>query len=424
MLIGIDASRANRDKKTGTEYYAYHLIRSLAKIDKKNKYILYTDKPLVGGLLDMTRDHNFDKDKKIVIDKKGYQQIASPYGNFQAKILNWPFNFLWTLGRLSWEMLVDKPDVLFVPSHTLPLVLPRKTVNTIHDVAFAREEMIYEEKRLGPVGYVWKKIFNFFIYIFTRGKYKATSRDYLWWSTIYALKRAKKIITISQFTKNEITDVFAVEAGKIEVILNGFNQPMICRRGSIDPGHACLSKYGVEKPFLLYVGRLEKKKNTLALIEAFAQAIKKNPDIKEDLVLIGKASYGYDDINFAIHDNDLEGRVIIPGWVEEADLSCFYRAATAFVFPSKHEGFGIPVLESMACDTPVLASDIPPLREVAGEAAVFFDPDSVDSMSNAIVTMIRDEELRKKLRRLGRSRILSFSWDKCAAETLALINSL
>jgi hypothetical protein len=116
MIIGIDASRANRGHKSGTEWYSYYLIKNLACIDDKNEYILYTDKPLIGGLLNLEKEdigEEFYKDEKIKFDKNGFQIIKSPYNNFKAKVLKWPFVFFWTLGRLSMEMLLRRIDVLF-----------------------------------------------------------------------------------------------------------------------------------------------------------------------------------------------------------------------------------------------------------------------------------------------------------------------
>ena len=147
MIIGIDASRANRPQKTGTEWYSYYLIRWLAKLDNKNKYILYTDKALRGGLIDLTTNqHENSNEPEISIDENCNQKLISPHDNFECRILNWPFNFFWTLARLSMAMVRKKPDVLFVPAHSLPLIYPKKTLITIHDVGFARETRLYNSE--------------------------------------------------------------------------------------------------------------------------------------------------------------------------------------------------------------------------------------------------------------------------------------
>ncbi|PIR13440.1 hypothetical protein COV49_02235 [Candidatus Falkowbacteria bacterium CG11_big_fil_rev_8_21_14_0_20_39_10] len=422
MLIGIDASRANRQHKTGTEWYSYYLIRNLAQIDPKNEYILYTDKPLNGGLLDLT--NSSQKFNQIKINKKGYQTIKSPHNNFKAKILKWPFSFFWTLGRLSLEMLVYKPDVLFVPAHTLPLFIPEKTINTIHDVAFERDRYLYRYDKMGPEDRLGKRFLSLLVRIFTLNKYSANSLDYLRWSTRYALKKAKKIIAVSNFTKKEILEIYQTQPEKIKVIHNGYSDFLYKKIDDDYRIRIVLDKYGVERPYILYVGRLEKKKNTPALIEAFALAREKNKKIKEKLVLIGDAGFGFDEVKYMIGEYDLGQEVIIPGWVEEDDMPCFYSGATAFIFPSKHEGFGIPMLQAMGCQVPLAVSEIPVLHEVAGEAALFFCPYNTELIAGAIEKILTDEDLRKDLIKKGQERVKNFSWRKCAEETLRVIEGL
>ncbi|MDD5031964.1 MAG: glycosyltransferase family 1 protein [Patescibacteria group bacterium] len=426
MLIGIDASRANRDHKSGTEWYSYYLIKWLAKLDNKNQYILYTDKPLKGGLLDLTTNQHLPGpgQEDIRFDKAGYQAVKSPYNNFRAKVLNWPFNFFWTLGRLSWEMLIHKPDVLFVPAHSLPLILPKKTIATIHDVAFEKNNFLYQADNIGPERKFLRNALDFFVRIFTGGKYGANSTDYLKWSTKFALKHAGKIITVSNFSKEEILKIYKSKKEKVKMIYNGYNEALyrkIDDRGKIEE---VLDKYGIESPFLLYVGRLEKKKNTPALIEAFCLMRENNKSIKHKLVLIGDASFGYDEVKYIIKEFGLGSEIIMPGWAEEEDLPYIYNAAAAFVFPTKYEGFGIPLLQAMSCQVPVVASRLSVLKEVGGEAVLFFDPDNVNSIEEALKNIITSDKLRKDLIEKGKERVKNFSWEKCARETLAEINSL
>ena len=132
MLIGIDASRANRKFKGGTEWYSYYLIRELAKIDSKNKYILYSDKPLVGGLADLTKEDYEAASGRI--DKRGYQTIKSPFGNFRVKILKWPFAYFWTQIRLSYEMLAHRPDILFIPAGGRPFISQEAAIKLIKQI--------------------------------------------------------------------------------------------------------------------------------------------------------------------------------------------------------------------------------------------------------------------------------------------------
>jgi len=426
MLIGIDASRANRDHKSGTEWYSYYLIRWLAKLDNKNQYILYSDKPLKGGLLDLTTEQYFPEmgEGEEKYNKNGFQIIKSPFNNFQGKVLDWPFDFFWTLGRLSLEMIFKKPDVLFVPAHSLPLVFPEKTITTIHDVAFWKNSFLYQTNNIGPEKRSLRNILCFLVKIFTRGKYRANSIDYLKWSTKFAIKNAKRIITVSNFSKEEISKMYQVDAKKIKVIHNGYNKFLYRKITDQEKIKEILSKYGIEGPFMLYVGRLEKKKNTPALIEAFCLMRENNKDIKHKLVLVGDASFGYDEVKYIIREFNLEAEIIMPGWVKEGDLPYIYNAASVFVFPSKYEGFGIPLLQAMSCQVPIAASSIPVLREVAEGAASFFNPDNIKSIEDTLANLAKDSELREKLIKNGVERAKNFSWEKCAQETLREINSL
>ncbi|MFH1522803.1 MAG: glycosyltransferase family 1 protein [Patescibacteria group bacterium] len=426
MLIGIDASRANREHKSGTEWYSYYLIRWLAKLDSKNQYILYTDKPLKSGLLNLTTKQYFTKynnETDIKYNREGYQIIKSPYNNFRAKVLNWPFCFFWTLGRLSWEMLIHRPDVLFIPSHTLPIIYPEKTINTIHDVAFERDRFIYRKDAMGPRGEILRKVISTFVKLSTLGKYGANSMDYLSWSTRFALKHAKIIITVSKFSKSEILAIYNAKEDKIKVIYNGYNKSLYCQTNEKERADKVLKKYEIEEPYILYVGRLEKKKNTPLLIEAFAIA-RENKEIKQKLILIGDASFGYDEVKDVINEYNLVNDVIMPGWIEEEDLPYIFNRATAFIFPSNYEGFGIPLLQAMACKVPIAASSIPVLKEVAEDAALFFNPNDADSIAQSIKEIILNDKLREELIKKGNERVKEFSWEICARKTLEVINRL
>lgn len=429
MIIGIDASRANREHKSGTEWYSYYLIKYFAQLDSANQYILYTDKPLQGGLLDLTKIGVDDENLKEIprYDDKGYQIIKSPHNNFRGNVLKWPVPYLWTLGRLSLEMLVNRPDILFVPAHGLPLIMAKKTINTIHDVAFREEgaNYIFEKNKLGPKsGYWMKKIVNATVRFLTFGKYRANAFDYLDWSTIYSLKHSDKIITVSNYSREQIIKTYKCDSDticrslKIKVIYNGFNNLIYKKIDDTTKVDEVLKKYGISKPYILYNGRLERKKNTPFLIEAFAKAKIRNHFMKEKLVLVGDASFGYDEVKYLTDQYGLSEDVIMTGWVPEVDLPYIMNGAQAFIFPSIHEGFGIPVLQAMGCGVPVMISDIPVLREVAEEAALFFNPHDKEDAAQKIALLLADENLRKDLALKGFIRAKDFSWEKCARETL------
>jgi glycosyltransferase involved in cell wall biosynthesis len=419
MIIGIDASRANRSHKSGTEWYSYYLIKELAKIDSKNQYVLYSDQPLRGGLLDLTSDNPSQDRLDFEIDKHGYQKLISPHNNFQGKVLSWPLKFFWTQGRLSWEMFTRKPDVLFVPAHALPLIHPKKSVVTIHDIGYKEDKNLYSKEKIGYEPRAW----DWLILSLTGGKHRATSLDYLDWSTNFALKSAAKIITISDFSKQEIIKHYQTDPKKIVVVHNGYNDDLFHQNYDDKKLTSVLDTYGIERPYIFYVGRLEKKKNIASLVEAFAIA-KHDPNFKHKLYLVGDASFGYDEIKYLINEFDLVGEVVTTGWVEEAHLPYIFKGADAFIFPTKYEGFGIPLLQAMAAGTPIAASDVSAIPEIAGDAALLFDPENVKDISEKILKIVKNKELKDKLRQAGLKRVSQFSWEKCAQETLKVIEKL
>jgi len=405
MIIGIDASRANLVRKTGTEWYSFYLIKNLAEIDHENTYWLYVNKRPQPDLL----------------------AIVAACPNFSIRILKSPLSldYFWTLGRLTWEMLWRRPDVLFVPAHGLPLFGPRKTVNTIHDLAFWREQNLYRSfsvktKRLGS-----HRLINLLVKVLTGGHYTANSLDYLYWSTAFALRHAKKIIAVSENTKREILEIYKkTPANKITVVPNGYNETLYPPDGGSDKVSAVLSEYNLPKSYLLYVGRLEKKKNTLTLVEAFALLKENHPELDLNLVLVGDAGFGYDDVQYTITEYNLENSVYLPGWVKEDKLPYIFAGAAAFIFPSKHEGFGIPILQAAACGVPVAVSDIPVLHEVAGEAALYFNHQDKFAIEAAMFQIVSDEMLRRDLVAKGLKRVKKFSWRRCAADTLDILTNL
>ena len=397
MIIGIDASRANRIQRSGTEWYSFYLIKHLAALDKVNQYRLYTNTAPSVELLATV--------------------AANP--NFSFRFLKWPFYSFWTLGRLTLEMVFHKPDVLFIPAHTMPLVYPRRTINTIHDLAFIREQNLYRSDKAKTRIIGSTRLIDVLVRLLTGGKYQADSVDYLYWSTHFALRRARKIITVSNFTKQEILSLYPkTKADKIKVVHNGFNRALY--KPLSDQAHIqrVLEKYGLSAPYFLYVGRLEKKKNTPALIEAFALLRENHPEIKEKLVLIGNASFGYDEVKYMIEEFNLNEDIYMPGWVAEVDMPAIFNGASAFVFPTKHEGFGIPVIQALACGLPTSVSDIPVLREIAAEAGGYFDQNNKQAIAAALQAVVTDQAWRRQLSAAGLRRAQDFSWEKCAQETL------
>lgn len=377
MKIGIDVLRANNENKTGVEWYAYFLIEELKKEERvmrdgeRVEFILYTDKSLKGELADLP---------------DGWTQ----------KVLRWPPRRFWTQIRLSWEMLVHRPDVLCVPAHVVPLIHPKKTVMTVHDIAATKF----------PGSYNWFE------------------RWYSLWSVKYALKNVWQIITPSEFTKQELVSmqVGKYASKKIHVVHHGYDKRFKKNIDEFDT-NVVMKKYGLQKPFIMSIGRLEEKKNTRRIIEAFDIIRNKEQGTRNQLLLVGKPGYGYEHVEKAIEQSPYKKDIKIPGWVDQEDLSILLSSADVFVFPSLYEGFGLPVLEAMASGTPVVASQGSSLEEVGGYAVTYIDPMNSDDIALAILNVMQHDTYRKEQIEKGLDRVKEFSWEKCARETMNVLLS-
>lgn len=283
-------------------------------------------------------------------------------------------------------MKKNAPDVLFVPSHTLPLTLPTRSVITIHDVAFKR----------------------------IRSAYSFAQYHYLNWSTKFAVKKATHIIVPSEATANDLIKFFKCDKEKITVIPHGFTPPENYDE-KIFQDSPVLSYFGIgpKMKYLLFVGRLESKKNLARLVEAFAKFHSTHPDYK--LVLAGKRGHGFKAIWGKVKALNLVEQVIMPGYITEEEKSALYAHCQAFVFPSLYEGFGLPILEAFYYSKPVLVSDNSSLPEVAGDAGVYVDAYNVDNIADGLKEVIKlDGEKGKKL-------LANFTWDKAAKKTFKVI---
>lgn len=380
MLIGFDGSRIAKQFLTGTEHYSIEILKALSKIDYKNQYLIYSPQPI---------SHKIGKLPK----------------NFSYKII--PFPRLWTQFRLSWEILVakPKPDVLFIPSHTIPLIHPQKTMVTVHDLGFKYFPQLY-------------------------GKLEMKYQDF---GLKMAIKKSTHIITVSQNTKKDLVKICRVDAGKITVIYHGYNQKLykplgkeeIRKKEELKEKSIFPSQILRYSPYIFFVGRIEEKKNAIGLLKAYA-FLRREPKIKHKLVLAGNPGFGYD--KYTQYKNSLPDNikrdVIELGYTEDRKLATWMRNADLFFFPSLFEGFGLPVLEAMACGVPVVASKITSIPEVAGSAAILINPHKPYEMAVALSKVINDKKLRYSLVSKGKARASIFSWQKSAEKTLKVLEEV
>lgn len=368
MILGIDASRAVRGRRTGTEGYAYYLIRALISLtaETDNQLRLYFNQSPAAGLFP-TASHV----EQVVI----------------------PFPRLWTHLRLAWELRRRPPDLFFTPAHVIPLTYRGVSVATIHDLG----------------------------YFYFPDAHTRRQRAYLNWSTRHNGRRARRIVADSQATKDDLIRHYGLDGAKIKVVYPGYDPAL----GPVRDGEhmtAVQRKYGLESSYLLYLGTIQPRKNLVRLIEAFAAL----PDSGHQLVLAGGMGWRSKPILEAIEGLDpaLRHRIILPGYVADEDKAALISGATALLYPSLYEGFGFPVLEANACGTPVICSNTSSLPEVAGEAALLVDPLDVSRLTAAIEQVLIDQSLREALKRKGFENVGRFDWEDMGREILSIFEEV
>lgn len=372
MLIGIDA-RFFGPKAKGLGRYAQKLIEGLEQTDKQNNYLIF-----------LRRD-NFDeyqpqspRFKKMAADYRWYslaEQLFFPFKLYQQKI-----------------------DLMHFAHFNAPVLYWRPYVVTIHDLILQRFSTV-KGTLLGQLKYFLKNL-----------GYKIVIR--------LVARRARKIIAVSRFVKDDIIKSFSVPPEKIEIIYEG--APVLAKSKELMANSGeILEKYGIKKPYLFYVGNAYPHKNLVRLVEAF-KILRSGqyPDLQ--LVLAGGDDYFYKKLKKENCDSAgvcFGGGVIFAGFVPDEELRNLYANAALYVFPSLCEGFGLPPLEAMACGAPVAASGATCLPEILGGAAYYFDGGNPQDMAAKIKEVLSDEILREKLIAQGFEQIKKYSWQKMAEET-------
>ena len=359
-------------ERTGTEAYSFHLIRAMLEAAPQQRFRLYSDRALPQEL------------------------VAS---NAEPCVM--PFPRLWTHARLSLEMLARPPDVLFVPAHVVPLIHPR-TVVTIHDLG----------------------------YLYFPQAHPFLTRLYLDRATRWSVQAASHVVADSQATQKDLVRRYRVPSAKITAAYPGCDENLHpVSEPFVVEGVKRL--YGITGEYLLYIGTLQPRKNLVRLVQAFsnlkhlhcAQArVSQISNFK--LVLAGGKGWLYDQIFAEVKRLGLEGHVLFPGRVIEDDKAALISGATALVFPSLYEGFGLPVIEAMQCGTPVVCSNTSSLPEVAGDAALLIDPLDVDALAEAMARLVGNAALRRTLVERGYIQAQKFSWQACARQVLSVLEAV
>lgn len=302
--------------------------------------------------------------------------------------------------RILWEQttlpgLAERwrASLLFSPAYALPVRLRIPGVVTVHDLAFMR----YADVHPRP------------------------NRMYLTWITRLSVKRAERIIAVSESTKQELVELLAVPSHKIAVIHNGVSSRF--RRAAQSEVLRIRERYELPEKYILYVGNIEPRKNLPLLLQAFDQ-LKSHADIPHQLVILGQRAWLHGAVDNTWQGLKSKAAIRFTGYVPADDLPALYSGAEVFVYPSLYEGFGLPILEAMACGTPVITSSTSSMPEVAGDAAELVDPHSVDALSNALLHLLKDGRRRHELVQKGLRRAAEFTWDRTSRLTLELLRAV
>ena len=373
--LGLDGSRAFLKYRTGIEEYSYQVIKHLRTVLPADVTVrLYVRKKLRlrhGRPVFLYPDIDF-----------------SLPSNWELRGI-WAPRF-WTQLGLSLEMLLRPVDTLFVPAHTLPLIGGRKNVVTVHGLEYEMAQRSY--------GF-WERL-------------------YMRYSIRYSCYKADTVIAVSQNTKADIIKLYGVLSEKIEVIYEGFVSSAAThslQQISDDANSQRLS------PYLLFIGRLEERKNVARIIDAF-EALKKQYHIPHVLFLVGKPGYGYDNIQCKIQNSKFKNEIRELGYVTQEAKQDLLSHAALFIFPSLYEGFGLPVLEAQTYSVPVVTSRLSSLPEVGGEAAFYVDPYSIEDITRTLhqVLSLTPEE-KRELKEKMETNLKRFSWEKCAKAISCLL---
>lgn len=374
MRIAIDATLL-RKENTGTGFYIINLINGLLKLnDDNNQYYIFIDEDLAAQYFDFNRNKNF-----YILDKKFKNRIQ---------------RVLWQFFFLPFELRKKNIEVLHSPNYITPLIkLGFKIIVTVHDLTF----FIFPEK----FTIIKRLFFKFFVPWF--------------------IKKADKIIAVSNNTKKDILRYFKIREEKIAVTFESI--PEYYRR-DILPGNEMLEKYGISRKYFLFVGMIEPRKNILTILKAYKKI---ENDLEADLVIVGKKGWYFKEIEEyfeSLKKEGLKNNIIFTGYVSEPELKYFYKNALIFIYPSIYEGFGLPPLQSMACGVPVITSNTSSLPEVVGDAAIKVDPSDIDGLAETIKKLYFDPSKRNEMVEKGILQAKKFSLEKFALKTLEAYKAL
>ena len=361
MRFAVDAHAIGRHL-TGNEVYVRSLLNGFATLDRESEFIAYL---------------STDDAESWVPSRFPVRRIA---GN--------PFVRLGC--DLALKLRRDRPDLLHV-QYTAPLACPVPVVVSVHDVSFLEHPDYFPFYRSAQLRFTVRR----------------------------TIRAAARILTVSEFSRDSIARAYHLDPDRITVVHNAAADCFHPVRREVAQAQA-LDRFGIAAPFIFSVGDLQPRKNHIGLIRAFASLVQAHPRLPHHLVLAGKETWFARRVHDAAKGSGISDRIHFLGFVSDDDLLHLYNGCELFCFPSLYEGFGLPVLEAMACGAAVACSNVSAIPEVADGAALLFHPSKSDEIARAMLDLILLPELGTRMRRLGVQRAAHFSWQNAARKTLGV----
>jgi len=379
MKIGIEGQRLYRSKKHGMDMVALELIRNLQQIDHTNEYVVFV-KP--------------DED----------DQILQETDNFRIVKLHGGFYPMWEQVALPRAAKREGCDILHCTSNTAPVLTDIPLVVTLHDIIYMESSY---SKILSGSGSSYQKFGN----VYRRMVVPKI------------MEKSRIIITVSHFERKRISEFFGMNGSdKLQAVYNGVSEHF--RKVTNEEELSRVKKkYNLPDQFFFFLGNTDPKKNTKGTLKAYSEFVKQTgSDIR--LVMLDYDKQELELLLDEIGNYGLISRITLTGYVVNTDLPAIYSQCNAFLYPSLRESFGIPILEAMACVVPVITSNTSSMPEVAGDAALIIDPFKPEEITNAMIRITTDTDLRKELTARGLKRATTFSWRSMAEKVLELYKEI
>lgn len=370
MRIGIEAQRIFRKNKHGMDYVVLQEILEIQKIDKENEYFVFV--------------------------KPGNDPCVSSTENVHVVELECPSYPLWEQWALPRAAKRAKVDILHCTSNTAPIWCDLPLVLTLHDIIFLEPRDKQNKSLYQNMGWFYRRI-----------------------NVPRILDKCRRIITVSNFEKENIITKLHIPEQRMAMIYNGYNEWF----RPVEDVQGIFRKYIPENGYFFFLGNTDPKKNTERTLVAYSKYLQQS-DIKRKLLM---ADLDSDFLNSIITRNGIENirnHIVMPGYIVNSDLPYIYNQAFAFLYTSLRESFGIPLLESMACGTPVITSNTSSMPEIGGPDAILVNPESSDEIATMMLRLERDKAFYQKQKEIGLERAKLFSWKKTAEQLLEVYKSV